>query len=468
MRLMLTAMCVTQIYLGAVGSAWALPQLEEPVELPADFNGIVTIYPDNHNTTEVRYYWLVPSIARIVRRQDGKLAFGLVHSGISSYDPSGVQALLTLTTQPYVDDATLQRAKTLIEQQAKANGAKQVGFRYISPTETTMRLLIGGQYYDWSGKDHTTVMGGSVDAGIPFQIRLKDSFDVRALAQAGGDDASTIGVLYTMKFDGVRNRCDFDVTANFRETYEHFKTQVTASGWFGLARANASVEWQKLLTTGAVKLTVRQCRQTDLDKYDWSKVMNSFLDQLTTRTGFFSRQLKANGLPDAPGGGGAWGWSIGVGGGFESYEQTTELKYAVDVQYTVSEEIAFGMSFPSGGAELKRYVRNITDTSKPFPTSDDFKRASAEHKVCRANNIAALDELLKNGTINQDLHDRLIEKALTKGCYVDYSLVRLSQLLHLPEARDGRSLTRELTRETELAPSEVMGALLDPEGDWVR
>src|SRR6187401_1845020 len=85
----------------------ALPKLEEPVPLPADFDDIVTIYPDNG---QAKQYWIVPSTARIVRKPDGKLSFGLVHSGISSYDPDGLSALLTVTFQPYIDQASLTKA----------------------------------------------------------------------------------------------------------------------------------------------------------------------------------------------------------------------------------------------------------------------------------------------------------------------------------------------------------------------
>ncbi|WP_281821373.1 hypothetical protein [Sphingobium sp. BS19] len=407
--------------------------LEEPIPLPANFQGIITIYPDNHNTKEVRNYWLVPSVARIVRTPNGKLAFGLVHSGVSSFDPDGINALLNVTMQPYVDDATMQSAKTLVEAQAKADGATSVNFRYIAPTETTAQLLVGGQYYDWNGKEKSVVKGGLVEAGIPFQVKLSDkSFDVRALVQAGGDNASTFGVLYTMKFNGVRNRCDFDVTANFKETYEHFKAEVKASGWWGAVGGAAKTEWQTLVAKGIVKLNVRQCRQEDFDKFDVSKILASFMEQLTERTGFFAKELKPSGLPDAPGGGGKWGWGVSVGGGFERYDETKELAFAVDAQFTVEEEVALGMSFPSGGPELRKYVKNLSDTNKPFPTSSDFQAIAGQHKQCRKNNIAALDQMRASGQITQSQYEILVDKAMDRGCYVDYSLTKLRQLQGRP------------------------------------
>jgi hypothetical protein len=415
---------------GIASQAAALPMLEEPIPLPASFEGVITIYPDNHNTTQIRNYWLVPSTARLVRNPDKKLAFGLVHSGVSSFDPDGINVLVTATVQPYVDAPTLAQAERLVEDQAKKEGATSVNFRYIAPTETTAEILIGGQHYDWSGKDKTTVKGGLVEAGIPFQVKVNKSFDVRAITQAGGDNASTLGVLYTMKFNGVRNRCDFDVTADFSEAFKHFKAEISASGWYGAVKGHGKVEWQSLVDSGIAKLTVRQCRQEDLDKFDYTKILNSFLEQIANRSGFFARQLQPSGLPDAPGGGGLWGWGVSAGGGYESYDVTQKLVYAVDAQFTVEDEINFGMSFPSGGPELVSYVKNITDTNKPYPTSDDFKSIATQHKQCRSNNITALKKLLADGTINQGLYDQLIEKAITQGCYVDYSTQNLAALLN--------------------------------------
>ena len=139
----------------------------------------------------------------------------------------------------------------------------------------------------------------------------------------------------------------------------------------------------------------------------------------------FAKQLQPGGLPDAPGGGGLWGWGVSAGGGFEHYDQNAQLTYAVDAQYTVEEEVSYGMSFPAGGKELETYVKNITDTGKPFPTSDDYKKISAQHKTCRENNITALKKLLSDGTIDQNLYSQLIEKAISKGCSVDYSVEKI-------------------------------------------
>jgi hypothetical protein len=283
-------------------SGHALPMIEEPVPLPAAFTGVVTIMPDSHNTATHRSYWLVPSVARIVRNQDQKLSFGLVHSGISGFDPDGINALLNITVQPYVDEATLAEAKRLVEEQARANGAEEVGFRFVAPTEMTAQILVGGQFYDCNGQDKATIAGGSIEAGIPFQVNINKSFDVRALSQAGGDDASTIGALFTMRYNGVGNRCHFFVTANVKEIFEHWKAQVSGTAWWGLVRANAAAEWQNLQTNGLAKLTVVQCEETTLAKYDPNKILDGLMEQVSNRTGFFAKRLQASGLPDAPGG----------------------------------------------------------------------------------------------------------------------------------------------------------------------
>lgn len=431
------------------GGANALPMLEEPVPLPASFEGIITIYPDSHNTAAVQNFWLAPSTARIVRNPpkpgepQGKLAFGLVHSGISGFDPDGVSALLTATFQPYVDAATVKQATELITKSVEAAGGKAF-FRYIAPKETEVFFLVGGQYVDWTGrKPNAIVKGGLVEAGIPFQIKVKDSQDARALSQAGGDDASTMGVQFRMKFDGIRGRCHFLITGKFKETYEHFKTAVSASGWFGLARASARVEIQKLVSKDAIKIQLYQCTQEKFDKYYPVEAVEGLMAQLAARTGAFARTLKANGLPDAPGGGGMWGWSFSAGGGFESYDEDRELSYEYDLNFTEEQEFTFGMAFPTGGNELKTYVKNLTDTGKPFPTSDDFKKIRDQMAACRKANLAALKKLLADGDINQTQYDKYVEQAMERGCYVDYTLTAANAKTfgrQLKAVRDKRDL----------------------------
>lgn len=409
----------------------ALPKLGEPVELPASFEGVITIYPDSENTKEVRRYWLVPSTARIVRKPNQDLAFGLVHSGVSSFDPDGINALLNVTVQPWVDNATLNNAKKLVEQKAISEGAREVSFNFISPNETTAQIMVGGNYIDFSGmQGKTVVKGGSVEAGIPFQVKVKDSFDVRCLAQAGGEAGAIFGVLYTMKFYGVGPRVHFTLTAKFEETYKHFLARVKAKGWFGLVEKDIKLEWQDLKKQPFIELKVWSGTAEDVEKFHAMQIFKILFDAINQRTGLFAQTLKPSGLPDAPGGGGQFGWAFSGGGGYEEYTDKTDFVINVDVQYTREQEIVFGMDFPTGGTELEKYVRNVTDTKKPYPTSDDFKRQREEHKVCRTNNIASLRRMRDDRTINEILYKELISNAITKGCFVDYTIFDASLSLY--------------------------------------
>jgi hypothetical protein len=300
-----SALLLTLFILLITNTANALPRLDAPVPLPAEFDAIITIYPDNYNTASQQQYWLIPSTARIVRTPNKNLAFGLVHSGVSGFDPDGVNALLNVTIQPYIDAKTLQKAKDLIKAQA---GNATVSFSYVVPRQMTCRMLIGGQFHDFGGDKMTVVNGGSVEAGIPFQFKFNNSFDVRCFAQAGGDKAALFGALYTMKFQGVGNRVKFTVTAKFKETMQHFKAAVAGSAWYGAIKADTRTEWTNLKHSGAVTLKVWEGTEEQVDKWGAKLIVDGLLKQLTDRTGMFARTLKPTDLPDAPGGGGALGW----------------------------------------------------------------------------------------------------------------------------------------------------------------
>lgn len=421
----------------------ALPLIQQPVSLPANFEGVVTMYPDSANTAQVRRYWIVPSTARIVSAPDPQnptrkvLQFGLQHQGLTSFEQDGVRALLTTTIQPYVDDTTLNQAKQLVEMQAKSEGATQVTFSFIAPKQTSAWLMVGGHPSDfWTGTAAVKVNGGSVDAGIPFQIQIGDrpdsSFDVRALTQAGAGQASTIGARFEMSFDALADPCSFSITADFNQTYTHFKAAVQASGWFGLAKANVKTEWQNLQGQPFVHLDKHGCSDETLEKFEAKKVLESFLEQLTSQTGFFAPQIHPTGLPDAPGGGGLFGWSVGVGGGYESVVEHRQLQYSVNDQSLVTETITFGFSFPTASAELAPYVNNLSDTGKPFPTSDDIKAVAKQNDKCTTDRITLLTNLHTGGAISNDFYQQQVQAALTRGCYLPVpNLDRISHALGL-------------------------------------
>jgi hypothetical protein len=409
------------VCLACTGMAFALPQLTTPVPLPANFEGIVTIYPDNNNTQTVRRYWIVPNTGRLVRDPNGKLEFGLVHSGVSSFDPDGINALITATVQPYVDDKTLQAAKDAVQKQAQSEGAQSVTFSFVAPTQSTVRMLIGGQFVDWNGKDMTVINGGSVDAGIPFQHKITDSFDVRCLTQAGGPDAANLGAVWTMKFLGVGDQVHFKVTANVKDVYNHFLLHMKASGWF--VSGDFKTEWQSLQSDGVVHLQIFSGTKADVDEYHPEEIVKSLLEQVSNRTGFFAQRLKASGLPDSPGGGGILGWGAGASGGFEHYDETETLTVEVDAAYTREQEIAFGFNFAADSNDLANYVKNVTDSSKPFPTDQDFKAQKQQNAACRTANLKALDQLLADGTISSAQHEKYVDQAIQLGCHVDYTSV---------------------------------------------
>jgi hypothetical protein len=457
-------LCLLVLMFLPAGKSFALPLLEQPVPLPADFQGVITIYPDSQNTSAIRRYWLVPSTARIVRGSDGKLGFGLHHSGLTSLDPAGVNALLTVTVQPYVDDSTLARAKSLVNDRARSEGATSVTFSFVTPREMKAWLMVGGHPSDfWKGTGSEATQGGTVEAGYVFQVRVSDDFDVRALTQAGADAASTIGARFTMKFDGLTDRCSFSVTAKFKEVYDHYKLVVSGSGWFGLTRATGKVEWQSLKGQNWVHFQSAGCSDVTIEKYYGMKLVDALLTQLAARTGQFAPQIHPSGLPDAPGGGGIFGWSFNAGGGYEHVDEERDLEYSVNIQDRVTEEIAFGMSFPTASTDLLPYIKNLTDTDKPLPTGADIKKVAVENKACITEKIAFLKGLFDQGSISQAFYQSQVANAVSRGCYGGNAfLTRLTSLISTPAAKTAASTRAvEVMRDAILRNEQLLSLYLN-------
>jgi hypothetical protein len=210
--------------------------------------------------------------------------------------------------------------------------------------------------------------------------------------------------------------------AKFTETYTHLLARVKASGWFGLATADLKTEWQTLTKLPGISLVEKGCSDDQVQTYHLTDIFNNLFNAVNNRTGLFAKELKPSGLPDAPGGGGLFGWSVSVGGGFESYTDQTDFHIDLSLQDKQEKELVYGLNFPAGGKEMEAYVKNLTDSDKPFPSSADFLAQKAQHDACRKANVASLQSLLKSGTINQSLYDQLISNAIQQGCHVDYTI----------------------------------------------
>lgn len=418
--------------------AFALPKVDEPVPIGEEFDDVITIYPDSLNQAR---YWLVPSRARIPVT-DGAPAFGLTHSGISDFDVDGVRALLTVTFQPYVDEKALTKAKASVKEWAVKQGRPEPTFSFVTPTETTCEILIGGQRLTWSGKPDALFLGGSIDAGIPFQVAITNQWDVRALAQADGGDTHLFGVLYTMKFDCVRRPVKFTVRAKLSDTLDYVQERVNKSQWWGLSKKSSVKEWQDFRNTAKVELVVESGTEEDVAKFHAAEILQQFTEAVNNRSGAFARSLPPPGVGAAPtvtGGvsgalAGVWGYRLasgwGTGVGRTEIRQRLDVVHEVrvDAQFTKQHAIIFGNTFAlSEDGPLKNNLKNLTDGKIRFPSSDQFKAYQARIQKAMTDNRVVLATLKAQKKIDDKLYEELMATAIRGGPYVDLS--SLPQLL---------------------------------------
>ena len=157
-----------------------------------------------------------------------------------------------------------------------------------------------------------------------------------------------------------------------------------------------------------------------MERYGAQRLLNTLVEQLANRTGIFTRTVQPTNLPDAPGGGGIFGWGVSVGGGFEKSTSTTDLVYEVDLNLTEEREFTYGMTFPSSSTDLKPYIKNLTDTNRPFPTGEDYKKIAGQNAKCMTENLVALKALFDKGLLPESVYLDLVKDAVAKGCHVKY------------------------------------------------
>ena len=408
-------------------TASAMPKIAEPVPLnPENLNALITIYPDDQNPKQ---FWLVPNSVRIVER-DGRLRFGLVHSGISGWDPDGIRALVTMTVQPYVDESTLKQARDSIKR-----NVPDATFSFVSPKRTEAYLLIRGTRVLVSGKPDGKAIGGTIDAGLPIQILVNQSFDVRSLAQAAGANrsADVLGVDYEMFIDASVPDVAFEVTADLVAVGDYVAERVSKSSWWGLSRSTSVSDWKDFKEKAGVEVKIIRGTTEALEKYHLREIQESLLKQAADRTGMFQRTVPPpdQQLPVVNGGmiiPHQWGWAVaGWGTGRGRWEAHTreerKLVYTVDASKTIEHSIEFGTTFDLGeNSRLRDHVKNLTDTNKPWPSSDDFLNYQKEILQKQAENLALLNAV--KSKLSPEVFDGLEAAINRAGPYIDMKIIK--------------------------------------------
>jgi hypothetical protein len=385
---------------------------------------LVTVYPDD---TDKSLYYFVPTSVALVRDEAGKPRLGVQYWGLTGPDPEGSGAALTFSVRPTYD-------KKLIDSVADAVKKVDANARFAFPAlvDSTMELVLNGAFHKKNqDTDRPSVRGGTVDATQAFTVALTN-VGGRAFAQGVAADSDVLGARYTFKFTGVEKRLHARITIYTRRVYDHFKATASGSAWYGMVKSSWSVDWQKLLSEGSIKLDILEGGESDKDNY-MLEVFKILVEAKVGEKGMFEPKLKPGGIASAPEAS-PWGWGFSAGGGWEHLEETVNFTFEINTQKLGDREFSVGLSFNAVCAKYPDNFADLTLIGKHCIDKSAMGQTATAIRKCVDAKLDRLQDLKDRGRITQAIWEEQVSKAMNSVCIPEE---QMNSLLGMPATKDG-------------------------------
>ncbi|MEL6160751.1 MAG: hypothetical protein AAFR18_16195 [Cyanobacteria bacterium J06627_32] len=257
----------------------------------------ITVFPDHADPDQ---YWYLPGPVSLARRQaDKRAAFTFI-----KYKPAAVSAgargggFLTFEVNLRLDPNLERRILSMLS--AVAQGRPRLA---VVPFDEGIVQCValnlqgaGGTTASPAGEGTFNaveqILGASVpslhgDNSASFSLTLSQEGAI-ILEEAFEQGTTPVGVIYDLKFTGMRPALDVKITADFKRVYKHFSGSLSAQYYFVQAGIDAGFE--KLVQDGAIKIEVTNFTgDKDLkEKEKWA--LDFFKDQLLSE--WFKPTLK--------------------------------------------------------------------------------------------------------------------------------------------------------------------------------
>jgi hypothetical protein len=406
----------TALLAGSFGAASAYPILDAVQGLPNP--ELITVYPDD---ADKNLYYFVPTSVALVRDENDRPRLGVQYWGLTGLDPEGAGAALTFSVKPAYD-------KKLADAVAEAVRKKNPNATFAFPTlvDSTMEVLLNGQFHKKNqDTEKPAVKGGTVDATQAFTVSLSN-IGGRAFAQGVAADSDVLGARYTFKFTGVEKRLRAEIIVHHKRIYDHFKYTASASGWWGMVRTSWSVDWQKLVSDGAIVVNILEGGETEKDAY-MLEVFKHLVEAKIGEKGMFEPKLKPGGIVGAPEAQ-KWGWGFAGGGGWEHLEEHVNFKFQINTQKLADREFSVGLSFAAVCARHPDSFADLTLLGNKCINKIEFEKTAKALRKCVDAKLDRLLKLKNEGKITEAIWEKQVNKALDDVCIPEeQQIARLAQ-----------------------------------------
>ena len=273
----------------------------------------ITVFPDH---ADLNQFWYLPAPVSLSRRgADQSAQFTLI-----LYKPAAVTAVargggfLMFETGLRVDKSTEQKILSRLSSISKKPRLTAVQFDEGKVQCIALNLQGGGGTGAGNAPEGSfnaveKILGASVpslhgDNSAAFSLQLSQE-GATILREAFRKEGAPVGVLYNLKFTGIRPALEVKITADMKRVYDHFSASLSGQVYFVQLGIEAGIE--KLKQSGALKVEVIHFT-SDADRSEKERqAIQLFRDTLLKD--FFTPtltpgQLMGGGGGTAPGGGG--------------------------------------------------------------------------------------------------------------------------------------------------------------------
>jgi hypothetical protein len=247
----------------------------------------VTVYPDHADPNQ--YWYLAAPVSLVRRKADDRAQFTFI-----KYKPAAVQAgvkgggFLMFEVCLKLDRATEQRILSRLR--GLAPGKVQLSpVPFDEGTVQCVALNLQGSGGTSAeppppgafnavekilGASTSSLLGDNLAA---FSLTL-DQEGTTILEKAFSEGTTPVGVIYNLKFTGLRPALDVKITADFKRIYDHFSASLSGRYYFVEVGIEAGLE--RLKQDGAIKIEVRNF-STEGDRKEKEKwALEFFMDKL--------------------------------------------------------------------------------------------------------------------------------------------------------------------------------------------
>lgn len=246
----------------------------------------ITVFPDHADPDQ---FWYLPGPVQLGQRADGQKAFTFIQ-----YRPAAVAAgakgggFLTFQVDLRLDKALERRILSRLRSVAKGTPRLTV----VPFDEGTVQCVAlnlqgeGGVAAEPAGPGSFNAVEKILGAGVPslqgdntaaFSLTLSQEGAV-ILRKAFEQGTTPVGVIYDLKFTGMRPALNVEITADLSRVYDQLSGGVEAQVYF--VKAGIDAAFEKLVQDGAIKIKVIDFTGEDDEKEKERWALDFFKDNL--------------------------------------------------------------------------------------------------------------------------------------------------------------------------------------------